>query len=97
MRHVVAALVSLVVLLMAAVGTASADPKKDPTTYLLQCGNDSYTVVSPEGQPVGFDVTGTHLIIEARPERPTAGLTFCTVSFDGEVVFDGLFLITPAN
>ena len=97
MRHVIAALVSLVVLLIAAVGTASADPKKDPTIYSLQCGDDSYSVVSPEGQPVGFDVTGTHLIIEAPAQRPTAGLTYCTVSFEGEVVFDGLFLITPAN
>ena len=64
---------------------------------MLQCGNDSYTVVSPEGQPVGFDANGTHLIIEAPAQRSTAGLTFCTVSFEGEVAFDGLFLITPAN
>ena len=47
MRQTVATVLSLVVLLMAAVSTAAADPLSKPA-YTLQCGSNSYSVVSPD-------------------------------------------------
>ena len=97
MRQTVATVLSLVVLLMAAVSTAAADPLSKPA-YTLQCGSNSYSVVSPDHAVTGSDVNSTSQFIAVVGKVPTRLLTFCTASeAGGGEVFSGLFLITPAH
>jgi hypothetical protein len=97
MRHAVATLLSLVVLLVAAVSTAAADPLSKPA-YTLQCGSNTYSVVSPDHAATGSDVNSTSQFIAVVGNVPTTLLRFCTASeAGGGEVFSGLFLITPAH
>jgi hypothetical protein len=96
MRQVALTLVSLVVLFLA-VSTAAADPLSKPA-YTLQCGNNTYSVVSPDHAVTGSDVNSTSQLIAVIGNVPTTLLTFCTATeAGGGEVFSGLFLITPAH
>ena len=97
MRQMTATLVCLVVVLVAAVSTAAADPLSKPA-YTLQCGNKTYSVVSPDRAVTGSDVNGTSQLIAVAGNVPTRLLTFCTATpVGGGESFSGLFLITPAH
>jgi hypothetical protein len=97
MRRAAAALLSLVVLFVVAVSSAAADPLSKPA-YTLQCGNKTYSVVSPDRAVTGSDVNSTSELIAVVGNVPTRLLTFCTATpVGGGESFSGLFLITPAQ
>jgi hypothetical protein len=96
MRQAAITLVSLLMLLVAAVSTAAADPLSKPA-YTLQCGSKTYSVVSPNHAATGSDVNSMSQLIAVVGKVPTTLLTFCTATeVGGGEVFSGLFLITPA-
>jgi hypothetical protein len=97
MRQATMAILALAVLLVTAVSTAAADPLSKPA-YTLQCGSNTYSVVSPDHAVTGSDVNSTSQLIAVVGNVPTRILTFCIASeAGGGEVFEGLFLITPAH
>jgi hypothetical protein len=97
MRHAAVAVLVLALLLIAAVSTAAADPLSKPA-YTIQCGSNTYSVVSADHAVTGSDVNSTSQLIAVVGNVPTTLLTFCTASeAGGGEVFSGLFLITPSH
>jgi hypothetical protein len=97
MRQATVAILALAVLLVTCVNTAAADPLSKPA-YTIQCGSNTYNVVSPDNAVTGSDVNGTSQLIAVVGNVPTTLLRFCTASeAGGGEVFSGLFLITPAH
>jgi len=106
MRRILSlSLLSLVFLLVGLVGNASADPVNSPRVSFgtIVCGDVTYTVVSPDGSPVGQMLTANGsnstsvniMIVDKAGSRfPQKLLTLCT--FD-EPPSPGFFLITPVR
>jgi len=79
------------------VSAAAADPLSKPT-YTLQCGNTTYTVVSPDFAATGSDVNSTSQLVLVFGKVPEQLLTFCTATpVGGGESFEAFFLITPAT
>lgn len=78
-------------------GTAAADPLNKPA-YTLQCGSNTYRVVSPDHAVTGSDVNSTSQLINVAGNVPQRLLVSCTATpVGGGGSFTGLFLITPAR
>jgi hypothetical protein len=95
---------ALVLLFLGLVGNASADPVNSPRVSFatLVCGGVTYTVVSPNGAPVGQMLTANGsnstsvnimIVDKAGSAFPRNLLTQCTVT--GDETFTAYFLITP--
>ena len=106
MRRVLALSLSVLALLLTAgVGAASGDPIKSPNVSFgtLQCGDVTYTVVSPNHAPVGQMVTANGdnstsvqiMILDKASAFPQDKLTHCM--FTGPEFFEVDLLITPVG
>jgi hypothetical protein len=78
-------------------GTAAADPLNMPA-YTVQCGSNTYSVVSPDRAATGSDVNSTSQLIIASGNVPEQLLVSCTATpVGGGDSFTAMFLITPAS
>jgi hypothetical protein len=95
---------AVALLFVGLVGTAAADPVNSPRVSYgtLVCGDVTYTVVSPNGAPVGQMLTANGsnstsvnimIVDKAGSAFPQNLLTQCTVT--GDEPFTAYFLITP--
>jgi hypothetical protein len=102
-------LLSLVLLLVGLVGSASADPVNSPRIDhgTIVCGDVTYTVVLPLGAPVGQAVTANGsdsstveilIVDKAGSKFPQNRLTLC-MAFPPppDQPFQAYFLITPVG
>ena len=105
-RSALALPVVTMALLLAAAGSASADPINSPqvSSGELVCGSTTYTVVSPNHAPVGQMVTANGnnstsvqimILDKAASGFPQNKLTQCT--FIGPDGFTASLLVTPVR
>lgn len=104
-RALTLSIASFLFLLVGLVGNGSADPVNSPRVSFgeIVCGDVTYTVVSPDGSPVGQMLTANGsnstsvnimIVDKAGSAFPQKLLTSCTFDDPPET---GFFLITPVR